>query len=704
MRELASLKNCPCLPGAGEPPYSRWIEFYRPDPSPEAREAFKQYCKCRWPIHVFTLDPVTADQNVGTSARFRREMQVAMAIAASQRLVGAQSVTRMARRLEYDLDTVDLNRTAYGFAHGADTFGWRFEPRIQAPPPPGILGAACETIVGGPSRQRRLASRRLEPQMRECTAIIVMPSFVPYVTVDVKTNWYKLGCLTAGMRKMDTADALDLSADVVRLKRLASTCLKDADRYREGEVHRLCSLVDNLDRQMPLQTHFVPIPYENRLGGFELFNAGVTDLAPELRGFYGAPGVVVSESGSAQQRAVSAAVSSQAALAEANARVGIARLGGNAEEIAAATGTATEVQAAATRSTTAARAALAGSDTGGTTLYLVGRNFSVFGNSVIAGGLDVTDSVQPVSREVMRVTIPGGVAVETFNGKCYVDVHLATPYGVTSHLRIPAVPRRPGECADLGGAAAAADPPATARVETLEAKVSEVETTLSAQTEGLELSWHDPPGIEVTATHAPGGKLAALEAAGPAAGQPLALNVSADPDTLFAAKPATWQAARVGFYAQFSKDGKPVGSRHSVRAVQVGGLDADGVTKTWLTPELLAGHLRAVLGERWPKPGEADTLTLTSLAMVNGVNGVQRIGGALVLKINAVSQPPAPAAPVMTGPAIHGPAVSRPAASVPTIAPPVGPSHSPREVQTLLPVETLPPVEEGDPVPSPPGW
>ena len=33
------------------------------------------------------------------------------------------------------------------------------------------------------------------------------------------------------------------------------------------------------------------IPYENTSGGFELFNTGVTDLAPELIGYYGAEGV-----------------------------------------------------------------------------------------------------------------------------------------------------------------------------------------------------------------------------------------------------------------------------------------------------------------------------------------------------------------------------------------------------------------------------
>ena len=51
--------------------------------------------------------------------------------------------------------------------------------------------------------------------------------------------------------------------------------------------------VDQLDRELPLQSMRAMVPYENTLGGFEMFNTGVTDLAPELIGWYGAPGIVV---------------------------------------------------------------------------------------------------------------------------------------------------------------------------------------------------------------------------------------------------------------------------------------------------------------------------------------------------------------------------------------------------------------------------
>ena len=49
--------------------------------------------------------------------------------------------------------------------------------------------------------------------------------------------------------------------------------------------------VHQLDQTLPMQSMQVQLPFENTSGGFELFNRGVTDLAPELVGWYGAPGI-----------------------------------------------------------------------------------------------------------------------------------------------------------------------------------------------------------------------------------------------------------------------------------------------------------------------------------------------------------------------------------------------------------------------------
>jgi hypothetical protein len=54
---------------------------------------------------------------------------------------------------------------------------------------------------------------------------------------------------------------------------------------------KLLRSIDQFDRMLPLQTMLAQIPYENTAGGFELFHTGITDLAPELIGWYGAQGV-----------------------------------------------------------------------------------------------------------------------------------------------------------------------------------------------------------------------------------------------------------------------------------------------------------------------------------------------------------------------------------------------------------------------------
>jgi hypothetical protein len=63
---------------------------------------------------------------------------------------------------------------------------------VQTPPIRGTLATLGETVCGGPTTDADLAQRRLEPGQRECAAIIVMPSFVPWVTLDVHTTWFSL--------------------------------------------------------------------------------------------------------------------------------------------------------------------------------------------------------------------------------------------------------------------------------------------------------------------------------------------------------------------------------------------------------------------------------------------------------------------------------------------------------------------------------
>ena len=395
---------------------ARPAPFFGPCPAPEARVAFADYVRCRWPIRVFALDPVSEEQNVDDAYARRRELQIAMATAAASGRLNAQAMARFTRRLEQDMAVIAINKTAVGFSHGADTFGWRFYPRVQTPPVRGGLAALGETICG-PTSDADLSRRQLEPGQRECTALVVMPAFVPWVTLDVRTRWFSLA--HPGTTEPGVQRSLAMERAVQSLDADAAACNR-CDCH-EGERGRLLRAADQLQRKLPLQTLQAQIPQENTAGGFELFNAGVTDLAPELLGWYGAPGI---------------------------------------------------------------------DPAGGTTLFLVGKGFSVLDTRVVAGGRPVR--FHPLSRDLIQVEVPAGVmpivpaacnaevaaarrrpglllaaAAEPLpppgggagnacaacgtadrcgadcNRREVVDIHLATPYGVSGHLLVPVVRRVP---------------------------------------------------------------------------------------------------------------------------------------------------------------------------------------------------------------------------------------------------------------------
>ncbi|MHB0955376.1 MAG: hypothetical protein ACYC0X_03260 [Pirellulaceae bacterium] len=365
MQETAGNRGCACLPEG-------WFPFFGPNPPEEARLLFTEYVRCRWPVHVFALDPVVNEQNIQETSSIYREMQLAVALGFASGQIGTQGAMQAMRRLQRDTATIDLNRMIVGFGHGDDTFGWRFYPRFQTPPVEGNFTVFFrDTLLGGPTDESLLGTQKIEPGMRECLAMVVMPSFVPYVRFDTRANWFKLR--SPGHTAVSMADTVHFSRSIRAMQTAAQQCVVFAGAYRDGEVERLLKRVHQLDRKLPLQTLNAQVPYENSLGGFEMFSSGTSELAPELLGWYGAPGVRLSEP---------------------------------------------------------------------TVLFLAGDNFSVHQTRLVVGTQEVPFRV--LSRQIMQVTLPAGLRYmedenlrkdELYEG--YVDAHLATPYGTSSHLLIP---------------------------------------------------------------------------------------------------------------------------------------------------------------------------------------------------------------------------------------------------------------------------
>ena len=306
-------------------------------------------------------------------------------------------MTKYARRLEANYETIALNRTQVGFSHGDSTFGWRFYPRFQTPDTDSNLTVLVrDNIIGGPNKNAVLREQRLEPGMRECVAIVMMPSFVPYMTVETVSNWFPL--TNPKHKILDLTQALKLSRTVQAIK--TDGCgVKDAGKYRPGEFDRLLHRADQLEARLPTQTMISPVPILNTLGGFEMFSNGTTDLRTELFGWYGAPGI---------------------------------------DPLAPST-----------------TLFLVGDHFSPLRTHVIVGN-QVINNQPPLAGIQASQIL--LSRQVMQVTFPAGAyqvvassgaGATTTSGSSgsgggnVVRIHLATPYGVTRELEVPVVKLTP---------------------------------------------------------------------------------------------------------------------------------------------------------------------------------------------------------------------------------------------------------------------
>jgi len=102
--------------------------------------------------------------------------------------------------------------------------------------------------------------------MRECVAVVRMPSFVPYVDFDIRSNWFKL--TNPKNTALTMKDGVHLSRDITAMRNSQAQCTECAHLYREGEVHRMMKRVNQLDHELPLQSTRAQVPYEHTLGGF----------------------------------------------------------------------------------------------------------------------------------------------------------------------------------------------------------------------------------------------------------------------------------------------------------------------------------------------------------------------------------------------------------------------------------------------------
>ena len=93
MKYMSQRRGCTCGDVDG-------LWFYEFDPSPEARNAFRDYVACKWPLHIYSVDPVLDQQNVLDAYSRRTELQLALAVAVATGQFNVKNATSYARQLD----------------------------------------------------------------------------------------------------------------------------------------------------------------------------------------------------------------------------------------------------------------------------------------------------------------------------------------------------------------------------------------------------------------------------------------------------------------------------------------------------------------------------------------------------------------------------------------------------------------------------
>jgi hypothetical protein len=316
--------------------------FYEFEPTLEACRVFNEYVGRKWPLHVYSIDPVIDQQNVLDAFSRRTELQLALAVSVAAGKINVNNATAYARQLDLDLETVGLNRTSVAFGAGETTFGWRFYPRVQTPPSQSNPRRIASLLYwNGPRPDYDLENRRIEPGQRECIALIVTPNFIPSLKLSTVANWFDISGACAHP-ELKNEQMLELSHKLQKAKN-ALTRICDSRAYRQADLTHLTQRVKQLEELLPTQDYDVHLPDEGDLMGSEIFseNSGA-GLAPTLLAWYGEH----------------------------------PQEGQNS------------------------------------TIFLLGRGFSVFETRVVAGGVDVPDAQKRlVSRNVMEIVIPSNARI-----------------------------------------------------------------------------------------------------------------------------------------------------------------------------------------------------------------------------------------------------------------------------------------------------
>jgi hypothetical protein len=270
------------------PEVLRRISFFEPEPTDEAFHIFQKYVDSKWPLRVYAIEPVIAQQNVADA--FGRRKLSSLDIVGSASTGPLRALTGFAnQRQAADEETaIRLNPTMVGFGAGQSTFGWIFYPRLQTSGGKRLhLVTDVALLLSGRVPDPTGSDQSIEPGQRECTALVEMPNFIPKIEFITVANWFRTSEVGDG-QKSDLEKGSTLGRRLV----LAEEALKRSQvegTYRPEEYQIASERLNQLKSLMPTQRMVVRVPYTDNENDARIFCSHGSQLRPEISGWHGKP-------------------------------------------------------------------------------------------------------------------------------------------------------------------------------------------------------------------------------------------------------------------------------------------------------------------------------------------------------------------------------------------------------------------------------
>ena len=266
----------------------RRLCLFEPEVSDEAMRAFEHYVSVKWPLRVYAIEPIIAQQNVADA--YSRRMQTALDLVGSGPVGPSRAIAGLTtdRRSTEDETAIRLNPTMVGFGAGESTFGWVFYPRLQTRRGrDGRLLTDIALLLNGRFPNPVSNDQSLEPGQRECTALIEMPNFIPKIEFVTVANWFRTSEVGDGQRS-DLEKASVLGRKLVAAEDALNRA-KVEGKYRPDEYLIALERLAQLRDLMPTQRMLVRVPSSGDNNDSRIFCSLGLQLRPSLVGWHGRP-------------------------------------------------------------------------------------------------------------------------------------------------------------------------------------------------------------------------------------------------------------------------------------------------------------------------------------------------------------------------------------------------------------------------------